>query len=243
MQLHVFEPEGHQASERAPAMVLFFGGGWNGGRPQQLYGQCVHFAKQGMVAISAEYRVKSQHGATPIDCVKDAKSAIRWIRSHAAENGIDAERLVAGGASAGGHLAAAAGTNTSIEEADEHDVDCRPNALVLLNPVFDNGPDGYGYERVSEYWQKISPMHNIDDATPPTIVFFGTQDKHVPVATAKAYQKRMEAIGKRCELFLYEGQTHGFFNHKEGGNEKQNHYFRQTMRETDRFLTSLGILN
>ena len=114
---------------------------------------------------------------------------------------------------------------------------CIPNALVLFNPVFDNGPDGYGYERVKAYWKEISPLHNIKQNTPPTIVFLGTKDKLIPVATAKAYQSKMKSLGVPSDLHLYEGQPHGFFNK----NRSEEHY-RKTVLEMDRFLIDLGYL-
>ena len=59
--------------DRKPAMVFFFGGGWVGGTPKQFYPQCEYLADRGMVAISAEYRVRSRHQTTPFECVKDGK--------------------------------------------------------------------------------------------------------------------------------------------------------------------------
>jgi dipeptidyl aminopeptidase/acylaminoacyl peptidase len=106
----------------------------------------------------------------------------------------------------------------------------------LFNPVFDNGPGGYGYDRVEAYWQAFSPMHNISEKTPPTIVFLGTQDNLIPVAAAEKYQKLMEEKGGRCDLHLYKDQGHGFFNFS----NKEN--FTTTVAEMDRFLVSLGYL-
>ncbi len=167
----------------------------------------------------------------------DGKSAVRWIRQYATELGIDPERIAAGGGSAGGQVAAATGTITGFEEEGEDlTVASRPNALVLFNPVFDNGPGGYGHDRVEEYWREFSPMHNIGEETPPTIVFLGTQDHHIPVATALEYKRRMEEHGRRCDLHLYEGQPHGFFNY----NQRDN--YLKTVIEMDRFLASLGYL-
>ena len=242
LKLHVFNPKGHHSSDHSPAIVLFFGGGWSGGQSEKLYGQCAYFASKGMVAMSADYRVKGRNKTTPVECVKDGKSAIRWIRSHAGEMGIDPDKVVAGGASAGGHVAAATGTGVPFnEETDDLSVSARPNALVLFNPVFDNGPSGYGHDRVADYWEKISPMHNINAGTPPTIAFFGDQDEHVPVATAQEYKKRMEDKGSRCDLSIYPGQAHGFFNYRPG-NEDRNPYFKKTVEEAAKFLTSVGIL-
>jgi len=238
LKLHVFQPPGHQAADKRPAIVFFFGGGWNGGKITQFYSQSEYLASRGMVAICADYRVKSRHKTSPQECVKDGKSAIRWIRSHADELGIDPDRLAAGGGSAGGHVAAATAlTDGFIEEGEDTAVSCRPNALVLFNPVFDNGPTGFGYDRVKDYWQEISPLHNIDEDAPPTIVFLGTKDKLIPVATAEEYKRRMDAAGARCELRLYKGAPHGFFNKSKPKNE-----YKQTLAETDRFLSSLGYL-
>ena len=238
LKLHVFNPEGHEKSEARPAIIFFFGGGWNGGSPKQFYGQSEHLAKRGMVAISAEYRVKSRHKTTPLECVKDGNSALRWVRSHAKELGIDPTKILAGGGSAGGHVAAAVATTKGIdEEGEDTSVSSRPEALVLFNPVYDNGPKGYGHKRVKEYWKKISPMHNLDKNTPPTIVFLGTKDNLIPVATAEKYRDLMKKAGVKSELFLYEGQPHGFFN--KGKSKKS---YAKTVKEMDRFLVSLGYL-
>ncbi len=87
LKLHVYTPEGHHTSDKRPAVIFFFGGGWNNGSPGQHYSQCAHLASRGMVAMSAEYRVKSRNQTTPKECVEDGKSAIRWVRAHAAELG------------------------------------------------------------------------------------------------------------------------------------------------------------
>jgi acetyl esterase/lipase len=188
-----------------------------------------------MVAICAEYRVKMQHQTTPKECVMDGKSAVRWIRSHAKELGIDPDRLAAGGGSAGGHVAAATGTTQGMEEIGQDlSISSKPDALVLFNPVFDNGPEGYGHNRVKDYWQDFSPMHNIGKDAPPTIVFLGTKDSLIPVAAAEEYKRRMEEQDRRCDLHLYEGQPHGFFNRAR---------YYETLLETDRFLISLGFLS
>lgn len=234
LQLHIFNPEGHKASDRKPAIVFFFGGGWSGGTPSQFYPQCDYLAKRGMVAISAEYRVKSRNGTSPLECVKDGNSAVRWVRSHADKLGIDPSKLAAGGGSAGGHVAAATGTTKGIlEKGEDVSVSSKPDALVLFNPVYDNGPKGYGHSRVKDYWKQISPMHNLDKETPPTIVFLGTKDKLIPVATAKKYRLLMKEAGVRSELFLYKEQAHGFFNTSK---------YDETVKEMDRFLVSLGFL-
>ncbi len=234
LTLHIFNPANHQASDKTPAIVFFFGGGWKNGDPTHFYPQSVYLASRGMVAICADYRTESRHNTPPSECVKDGKSAIRWIRSHASELGIDPDKLAAGGGSAGGHVAAATGTVQGFNESGEDtSISCIPNALVLFNPVYDNGPDGYGYDRVKEYWNSFSPLHNLNKKTPPTIVFLGTEDPLITVSTAEEYQRRMEALGIRSDLHFYEGQKHGFFNKIK---------YDETVLQMDHFLISLGFL-
>ena len=191
-----------------------------------------------MVAMSAEYRVKSRNQTTPKECVEDGKSAIRWVRAHAAELGIDPNRIAAGGASAGGHVAAAAGTVDSFDATSEDlSVSSRPDALVLFNPVFDNGPGGFGHSRVKAYWQDISPIHNIRGSAPPTIVFLGTEDEYIGAKVAVRYKELMDRSGVRCDLHLYPKQAHGFFNP-----DRKNGYFEKTLETMDDFLSSLNFL-
>ncbi len=236
--LHVFNPNGHKDSDQRPAIVFFFGGGWNGGTPKQFDPHCRYLASRGMVAITAEYRVKSRNKTTPFECVKDGKSAIRWVRENAGKLGVDPRRIAAGGGSAGGHVAAATGNCPGLEEKGENlKISSKPDALVLFNPVYDNSAKGFGHNRVKPRWKEISPMHNIAKGSPPTVVFLGTKDKLIPVSTAKEYEKRLVAVGSRSVLHLYEGAAHGFFNHGRKGNA-----YSDTVGKMDDFLNSLGWL-
>ena len=192
-----------------------------------------------MITVLAAYRVNSLPPTTPFEAVKDAKSAIRFLRKYADELNIDPQKIVASGGSAGGHLAAATGTLPGLDELGEDlNISSKADALVLFNPVFDNGPDGYGYDRIGERYLEISPLHNIRENTPPTIVFLGTEDKLIPVKTAENYKAKMEEIGSRCDLHLYAEAKHGFFNKS----KSKGKFFKLTVRETDLFLVSLGFL-
>ena len=240
LTLNIFYPDEYVDGQKRPAIVLFFGGGWKGGSPTQLYPQADYFASRGMIAISARYRTMSRYKAEPYQCVEDGKSAVRYIRQHADELGINPDMLAAGGASAGGHVAAATATIKDYDcPEDDLSISAVPNALVLYNPVYDNGPNGYGHERVGDYYKKISPIDNLDGTQPPTIVFMGENDKHTPPATVRLYEQRMRDNGNVCESILYPGQKHGFFNlHK----SKDPEYFIKTMTAADQFLTKHSYL-
>ena len=84
LNLYIFNPPGSAPSAKRAAIVFFFGGGWNSGSPAQFETQCRHMASLGMVAIAADFRVGSRHNSTAADSVRDAKSAIRYVRSNAA---------------------------------------------------------------------------------------------------------------------------------------------------------------
>ncbi|EOR93535.1 lipase, putative esterase [Arcticibacter svalbardensis MN12-7] len=126
-----------------------------------------------MIAILADYRVFSRNKTSPFEAVKDARSAMRYIRIHSEELQIDTSEIVASGASAGGHLAAACDLIAIDEAREDKSVSTKPAALVLFNPVVDNGPGGYGYERIGDKYHVFSPFYNIKVGAAPTIVFFG----------------------------------------------------------------------
>ncbi len=235
LRLHVFEPEGFQASDRRPCFVAIHGGGWVGGDARRFYPFAAHFAKRGFVGISIEYRLmKKGSGVTPFECVKDGRSAVRFIRSRATEFGIEADKIAVCGGSAGGHVAAGTALFDGIDEAGE-DAGVRPggDALVLLFPVIDTSTEGYGNAKCGERWREISPLHRVRPGLPPTIVFHGTGDTTTPFAGAKAFHEAMVAAGNRCELVINEGGKHGYLMSERA-------LYEETMTRTEQFLAALG---
>lgn len=245
LKLHIFEPEGHKETDQRPAIVFFFGGGWSGGNPKQFYQQARALANQGMVAYSAEYRVKSRNKTTPFECVKDAKSAVRWIRTHASELGIDPNRIVASGGSAGGHIAGATGIIKGYEEAGEDlSVSSKPNLMILFNPVLDTTDKGYGAKNFKpEQQTDLSLTHKVKPGIVPTLVFHGTGDTTVPFENAERFTRLMKKAGNECLLEAYKSKGHGFFNgaffRKRNGDED----FNATMQQSIQFLTKHDYLN
>jgi acetyl esterase/lipase len=237
LKLHLFEADGRDKSVRVPAIVFFFGGGWRAGTPEQFFPHCRHLASRGMVAISAEYRVKSRHGVTPFECVLDAKSALRWVRAHAEGLGIGPERVVAGGGSAGGHLAACAAAVEGLEGEDPG-ASSMPNALVLFNPVVDTTREPIQAHGFGDLAEKLSPVHHVRPGLPPTIIFHGIADTTVPFSTVEQFRDLMQQAGNRCELVGFAGKGHGFFNYGRDGNEP----YEETVQAMDVFLVSLGYL-
>ena len=237
LYLDVYYPAEYDTTQVYPAIVFFFGGGWKVGDVTQFEPHAKYLSRRGMVCLLADYRTETRHGTTPFESLQDAKSAMRFVREHAEDYQVDTARIAAGGGSAGGHLAAATALIEGYNAGDDDlSVSCVPNALVLFNPVIDNGPGGYGYDRIGSAYKDFSPLHNIVAGAPPTIFFLGTEDDLIPVPTAEYYQIVMEEVGSRCDLSLFEGEEHGFFNYKNLDN------YRKTMFATDTFLISLEYL-
>ncbi len=236
--MHVFRAKDLNVETPQPAVVFFFGGGWVGGNPKQFFPHCQYFATRGMVAMAAEYRIRSKHGTTPFECVEDGKSAVRWVRANAKKLGIDPTKIVAGGGSAGGHVAACTGViegfNTQGEDAD---VSSKPNAMMLFNPVTDTTKLGYGSSRLKGREKEISPNHHVVKGIVPTIIFHGTADTTVPFENVERFTRLMNEAGNECKLVPLKGQKHGFFNFT--GNRAA---FRDTVRAGDKFLVEQGIL-
>lgn len=232
-------PPNFKKSKSYPTIIFFFGGGWNGGKVSQFQPQAEYLASRGMITVLADYRVKSRHKTTPYESVADAKTALRFLRKYAKELNVNAKKIAASGGSAGGHLAAVCGNCPTLDEVGEDlTISSKANALVLFNPVFDNGPDGFCHERMGERWQEISPAHNIKKGAPPTIVFLGREDHLIPASIAENYKAKMEEVGSRCDLHLYDGAGHGFFNNSKYDGK----FYKQTLHETDLFLISLKYL-
>ncbi|MCC6512131.1 MAG: alpha/beta hydrolase, partial [Pirellulaceae bacterium] len=199
--------------------------------------QARHFAERGMITITADYRVKSRHGIQMVECVKDAKAAIAWVRENAQRLGIDPNKIAASGGSAGGHLAACTGTISGFG-SDE-----RPNAMILFNPACVLAPIA-GWQpseskagRITEKLigaepQAVSPAHHIGPHTPPTLILHGKEDTTVPYASVVAFESVMKKAGRPCKLVGYEGAGHGFFNR--GAD------YSKTLAEADAFLVDLG---
>ncbi|MGJ8758955.1 MAG: GDSL-type esterase/lipase family protein [Polaribacter sp.] len=241
LYLHVFKPK--LSKKPTAAIVFFFGGGWTGGNPKQFYQQSEYFASRGILAISAEYRIKNTHGTSPFECVEDGKSAIRWVRENAKMLNIDPNKIVASGGSAGGHVALTTALIKGFENADESlSVSSVPNAVVAYNPVSDTTEKGYGAKKVAGRETEISPTHQVKKNMPPMLIFHGTKDKTVPFENAERFTRLMKEAGNDCELVAIKGVDHGAFNGDFFRKGTGNKYYNLTTYKTDVFLENLGFL-
>jgi acetyl esterase/lipase len=232
LTLHCFMPADWKATDKRPVIVFFFGGGWRNGAYTQFVPQAEYFASRGIVAISADYRIESKHKTKPDKAIEDAKTAIRWVRANAAKLGIDPDKVIASGGSAGGHLAAATAFVEKFGGKDDPKASCKPNALVLFNPFLNGkgrtiaGSDG------TNIAEAMSPTLFLKKDAPPCILFYGTGDAMLD--QGKEYAAKCKELGARAELFTAGDERHGFFNREP--------WLSVTTRKADEFLVSLGYL-
>lgn len=244
LKLWVFSPSDLQATDRRPAILFFGGGGWTNQNPAQFSPQARYFATKGLVTVVAAYRVRGANNTTPYESVADAKSAVRWLREHAAELHVAPTSLVAAGGSAGGHIALAAALLDEFDEPGENrSISSKPNALVLFNPVPNTVFDPKALTPLQQGFaallgsraQEISPVHHLGKNLPPTIIFHGTADTLVPFSEVETFCRKAVDLGNRCELVAFEGAAHGFFNPQNG-----TRWYYETVARAEQFLKSLG---
>ncbi|MCX7011822.1 MAG: alpha/beta hydrolase, partial [Candidatus Sumerlaeota bacterium] len=235
LHLVVTLPPDAKPGDKRPAIVFFSGGAWANSNTNQFKDLAPYLARRGMVAVRVDYRVSKTHNVGPDKCVEDARSSVRWAREHAAELGIDPDRVAASGASAGGHLAACTATSVAPDsETDNLEVSCAPNALVLMNCVADLTAGAFA-TRVSggaEMARRISPVLHVSADTPPTLILDGSEDAWV--TTAEQFTDKATALGVRCEFYTAEGEGHKFIGHSP--------WREASIHQVDEFLVSLGWL-
>lgn len=234
LNLHVLKTK---SDNPVPAVVFFFGGGWKGGTIKQFEPHIRYLQNQGITAIAVDYRVSSRHNTQPVHAVQDAMDAIIYIKQNADELGVDHDRIIAAGGSAGGHLAAATATLKHFYP-QESKFSPVPYALILFNPVISTMPEGYGYERLQDMAWSLSPSHHVIADLPPTLIFHGTNDKTVPLANILEFEEKMKSKENRIEVKIFEGKGHGFFNY----GRKQNKDYQETIIYMKTFLQSLNLL-
>lgn len=213
LRLHVFKPKGWKVTDKRPAFVWFFGGGWSHGLPTPGFAKWA--ADQGFVGVAPDYRTHDRFGGTsPLASVADSRAALHWVEEHAAELGIDPQRIVVGGSSAGGHVALWTAITHTPPGSDEKEAPrFKPAALVLSSAVSDTSKEtGYTPQRFGENTTALSPVHQLDARMPPTLAFHGDADTTVPQRQTLALRDKLLATGNAVEFVNVPGGSHNFAN-------------------------------
>jgi acetyl esterase len=247
LYVDVFFTESSLQKKDNTALAFFHGGGWVFGDPSEFNEACKRFAKKGYIAFTFQYRLSRNADAsyphpdiTPVESVRDARSAIRWIRKNATKWKVRPDKIVAGGQSAGGQLALSTALADSVNEiTDNLNISPVPNALLLFSSnvnTMEAWIDMLLGERRSEIWS-ISPYHNLKSNMPPVIAFRGDMDDQVLPYIAGMFKTKMTELGNYYEEYVYPGRKHYLGE----GNQKYARYFdEEILEKTDAFLKKFG---
>lgn len=190
-----------------------------------------------MVAITVEYRTKALFDGTPEEAIADAKEALSFLKRYAAEMGIDADKIVAVGASAGGNAVLAAALHPHDESLGPSPV---PSSIILFGPISDTTRRGICNDRFAtpKDGKLYSPSYRLPQkALPPCLIFHAKADRVVPFELSERFAKRYRKKRNRCDLMEFENAGHTFFNFN--SDEKN---YEITLRSSDHFLVELGII-
>lgn len=231
--LDVYAPE-DQGEKALPVILFLFGGGWDAGnRHQAIRFGLLDYATKGYSVVTADYRYMSEV-VYPAQ-IDDVKTAIRWIRVNAGNYGFDPGRIGVIGPSAGGHLAALAGTANrpgELEVGAPSDVPSNVHAVVDYFGPTDflqgdahrdegadpwNAPDssvsrliGAPIESVPEKVARANPITFIDGTEPPFLIIHGEEDSLVPLHQSQILHNALLAAGVSSELLVVKDGDHGY---------------------------------
>jgi acetyl esterase/lipase len=174
----------------------------------------------GVSAFVLKYRLGPKYHH-PIE-LGDAQRAIRTVRAHAAELGVQPDRIGIMGFSAGGHLAASTGTHFDSGNASAPDAidraGSRPDFLILCYPVITfKEPDLHrgsmhmllGNQPDPKLIDELSNELQVTAQTPPTFLFHTTTDQTVPVENSIMFYMALRKAGVPAEMHIYERGPHG----------------------------------
>jgi len=207
-----------------PAIVFVHGGGWTAGDKSSWEDEALRFADEGFVGISVNYRLAPAHPFPA--AVEDTKAAVRWLRTHAEELGVDPARIGAMGSSAGGHLVAMLGVTDGSEglegESGDLSLSSRVQAVVdyygptgltqagmLPDPAILAFLGGTCTQEPLACWQ-ASPVSYVTADDPPFLIVHGTSDPRVPFSQSVNLCDALQAVGVEAELLALEGAGHGW---------------------------------
>ena len=241
MNMRVYFPKKHSTNDQRPVILFFFGGGWIGGGIDHFRKQAEYLSKRGMVAALVDYRIDSKHHTTPDIAVSDGLDAMKWMVDNADKLGIDAQKIIASGSSAGGHIAACLALCQLNQNAMKPMV--RPSLLILFNPVLDltNATAELEFsprelELIKaigpEMAQAISPNQHINEHTPDTLMIFGENDPLLQ--QANDFIPNAKTYGVETQLLISPNNGHGFFNKEP--------WKSSSIRAMDLYLSDKGYL-
>jgi acetyl esterase/lipase len=232
LQLDVYRPA--QAGAPLPAVVYVHGGGWINGDRAEFAPMAIRMAERGFVGVTVSYRLAPE--ARYPAAIHDVKSAVRWVRAHAAEYGIDPQRIAIAGGSAGGQIASLVGVTSGDARFDPDaktgaggGVSSAVQAIVNIdglsdftsesarsnedNPARQPTPAaqwfGGTYAIRQALWRDASPTFHVSPSSPP-ILFVGSGQPRFSVGREEMIAK-LDAVGVKSRVFMLPDTPHSFW--------------------------------
>ena len=221
LRMHILRPTA-AASRPRPVLLFVHGGGWTEGTKERGLIALLRFVQRGYVAASMEYRLSAE-AKFPAQ-IEDVKAAVRFLRGNAAQYGIDPKRIAVWGQSAGGHLAALAGTTGTGDERPDAVIDWNGPAdflepvelaRLLAQKAKQNAPTiamerllGGPVDEHRELARAASPVNHASADDPPFLIMHGTADAEVDISQSRALHQALRAAGVDATLKEYAGEAH-----------------------------------
>lgn len=251
LNVHIYKPADYKAGEKRPVLFMIHGGGWASPGPFHMAHMCRYFALRGMIGVNVEYRLVSKETTIRIrDCIVDCRDALRFIRKEAPKLGIDPARIVVGGESAGGHLAACLALSVDPDNPGKTEEGVAPSAALLYDPSLNlpkipwmkghagvaAKPDSPKDETWEDRAKRVSPNEYVRKGLPPIMLMHGTKDGCVPVSQADEFHNKVRRAKNKIKYHRIKDWGHAFLIPNYGKEEQ----IEKSMDLTDRYLASLG---
>jgi acetyl esterase/lipase len=231
--LYVRTP-GQPVSDLSPALVICPGGGYSGlCIDPEGFGIADWLNQNGIAGFVLQYRLPAGRKDVPLS---DAQQAIRWVRAHAKEYGVDPEKVGIIGFSAGGHLASSAAVHfcdgDPTADAPLMRVSCRPDFAILIYPVITmaeglthagSRDNLLGENPTEEDIAFFSSEQQVGSETPPVFLAHAQDDTVVPPENSRGFVRRMEDFGRPCVYLELENGGHGLNGYQGPSWEKWQH--------------------
>ena len=229
LELDLYRPGLGRWKGLRPAIAMIHGGAWIKGDKRDDRDLAEHFVRAGFVAVAINYRLAEDDASRYPAQLDDVQKAVRWVRKHAAEYGIDPNRVGAFGHSAGGHLAALLGTTETRDDSDpalagtSSRVDCAVDCAGPSDFTDDANPPigpaiawvvpnlfGKAKAEAPEMYREASPIIHVDAKASPTLIVHGTEDPTVPIEQGRRLFVKLREAGVDARLVELEGEGHLF---------------------------------
>ncbi|HMB02357.1 MAG TPA: alpha/beta hydrolase [Isosphaeraceae bacterium] len=216
-RLDLYAPRAPEPGAGRPAIIAIHGGGWRGGSKDDYGRSLMRLAEHGYVVAAIDYRLSRPGAPSWPANFEDVREAVRWLRRHAKQYGVDPGRIAALGASAGGHLAALLGTCPDDAARVQAVIDfygptdlralyaSRKRTTTSLTLLLGGRPD----ECPARY-ESASPIHHVSADDPPMLLIHGGDDALVPLGQSRALADALARAGVPHRLIVIENARHGF---------------------------------